>query len=112
VSRVRSTSELGDEAAHGPGGVPVAQGLNLAPELHAIGLGFAPAADHIGEVRAQYPGGWPPLEPSGAGRRLSPKVGVDGRAADAQPARDGGKGDPLDPERVHGFIDRDPASVP
>ena len=111
VSRVRGTSEPGDEAADSPSRVGVAQGLNLAPELHTIGLGFAPPADQVGDIWGQHPRRRPPLESSAAGRRVSPEVGVDRRAADAQPARNGGQRHPLRLERVHSLIDRDPAGV-
>jgi hypothetical protein len=90
----------------------VAQGLNLTPELPTIGLGVAPAADQIGNIWGQHPGGWRPLQPSGAGWRVAAEVGVDGRAADAQLPGHGGDGRPPRPERPHGLIDRDPAGVP
>jgi len=77
----------------------------LAPTL-------APAADHVGDVRGEQPGGWPPLESSRAGRCVSPEVVIDGRAADAQLARDGGQRHPLRPECTHGLIDGDPDGMP
>jgi hypothetical protein len=112
LSHVGGPSQPGEEAAHGPSGVRGAEGLHLTPELDAIGVALAPAVNQVGEIRRQHPRGWPPLELSRAGRGLSPEVGVDGRAAHAQPARDGGQRHPLRPERVHGFIDGDPAGVP
>ena len=63
-------------------------------------------ADH-----SQHPGGWPPLQPSRAGRRVPAQVGRDGRAADAQLPGHGGDGSPLRPERLHSLIDSDPAGV-
>lgn len=56
VSHVRGTSERGDEAADGPGGVGGAQGLNLAPQLDAIGPVLTPATDQVGDVLGEHLG--------------------------------------------------------
>ena len=75
-----------------------------------MGLGVAPAADQVGERRGQHPRGWRPLQPSGAGWRVTPEVGVDGRATDAQLANTGVSGTPA--PGVHRLIDGDPVDVP
>ena len=90
----------------------VAERLNLTPELPTIRAALPPAADQVGDVGGQHPGGWRPLQPSGAGRRVAAQVGVDGRAADPQLPGHGGDGRPLRMEPVEGLIDRDPAGVP
>ena len=64
-------------------------GPEAAPELPTMGLGGASGVDQVGERRGQHPRGWRPLQPSGAGWRVTPEVGVDGRATDAQLAHGG-----------------------
>jgi hypothetical protein len=61
--------------------------------------------------RTVPPRGRPPLEPSGAGRCVSPEVG-DGRTADAQAPCDRSYRGPLRMERVQGLIDPNPADEP
>jgi hypothetical protein len=90
----------------------VAERLNLPPELPTIRAALPPAPDQVGNVRGQYPGGWPPLQPSGAGRRVSPEVGIHGWAADIQLPGHSGDGSPMRPECTYGLIDGDPAGVP
>ena len=111
VSCVGGASQPGDKAADRPGGVGVAERLNLAPELPTIRAALPPAADQIGDVGGQHPGGWRPLQPSGAGRRVSAEVGIDRWAADTQLPGHGRDGRPLRPKRTHGLIDGNPAGV-
>jgi hypothetical protein len=100
----------GDEAAHGPGGVGVAEGLNLAPELNAVRVrpALVPAADQVWNVGRQHLRRWSPLGRFRAGRCVAPQVDIDRRASDAQLPGDGGHREPLRLERVHGLIERDP----
>jgi hypothetical protein len=54
----------------------------------------------------------PPARAQRVSLRLEPEVGIDGRAADAQPPGDGSHWDPRRMERVQSFINRDSSSVP
>jgi hypothetical protein len=47
---IASASQPGDEARNGPGGLGVAQRLNLAPELEAVGPALLRAADQVGHI--------------------------------------------------------------
>jgi len=79
---------------------------NLAPELHTVGDALAPAADQVGQIRAQHLPG--PLGAARRGGRAPPQVGIDGGPTDAELPGDRGDASPLSSQRVDRLIDRDP----
>jgi hypothetical protein len=112
MSCVGGASQPRDDAADRPGGVGVAERLQLPPALPAVGSTLPPAADQVGDGRRPYPGGGSPLQPSRAGRRVSTPVGLHGWPTDTPLPGHEGDGCPRRPERPPGVIDGAPAGVP